>query len=368
MEFPLMKSGNALAATALFAAALCGQPAGPPYPPSPVLRGITLDWTTHQRDAIGSDNWQLTWADDGHQYAAWGDGGGFGGTNSAGRVSLGVARIEGAPDGYRGVNVWGGNGALYPATFEGKSWGMISTGGALYMWVVPKSLLADMQSEARLYRSPDHGATWQPADWAFTRADGLTIPTICQFGKDNNGARDRYVYHYFISPRDASGYNIQRPGAIYLARSPETELMHHAAYEFFAGMSGGRPSWTRDLAAKAPVFEDRENGVGWVSSVTYVHGLRRYILMCEHTSSSRGNFGMFDAPEPWGPWTMVTYLNESEGNYFGAGHVEPNTFFWNIPVKWQSLDGKRFTIVFTGAGRGKNNDSFNLVSGEFLLR
>jgi hypothetical protein len=90
--------------------------------------------------------------------------------------------------------------------------------------------------------------------------------------------------------------------------------------------------------------------------------------MCDHTSSSRGNFGMFDAPEPWGPWTTVEYLHESNGTQFGAGHVEPNTFFWNIPVKWQSRDGKRFTMVFTGAGRGKNNDSFNLIRGEFLLR
>jgi hypothetical protein len=28
-------------------------------------------------------------------YAAWGDGGGFGGTESIGRASFGVARIEG---------------------------------------------------------------------------------------------------------------------------------------------------------------------------------------------------------------------------------------------------------------------------------
>jgi hypothetical protein len=348
--------------------ALSGDAPRPPYAPSPVIRGIALDWSTHRSDAPGSDNWQLTWADDDHQYAAWGDGGGFGGTNSDGRVSLGVARVEGSPDDYRGVNVWGGKNALNPATFAGKSWGMISAGGALYMWVVPKSLLADMQSEARLHRSTDHGATWEAADWAFTRADGLTIPTICQFGKGNSGARDSYVYHYFIHPRDATGYHIQKPGAIYLARAPKDRLMERAAYEFFAGMKGSAPQWAHDAAAKRPVFEDRENGAGWVSSVAYVPGLKRYILMCDHTSSSRGNFGMFDAPEPWGPWTTVEYLHESNGTQFGTGHVEPNTFFWNIPVKWQSRDGKRFTMVFTGAGRGKNNDSFNLIRGEFLLR
>ena len=42
---------------------------------------MNIDWSTHQRHAPGSDNFQLTWADDGHQYGIWGDGGGFAGTN-----------------------------------------------------------------------------------------------------------------------------------------------------------------------------------------------------------------------------------------------------------------------------------------------
>jgi hypothetical protein len=66
----------------------------PPYPASAVLGPMTLDWSTHRRDALGSDNWQLTWADEDHLYGAWADGGGFGGFNSDGRVSLGFARIE----------------------------------------------------------------------------------------------------------------------------------------------------------------------------------------------------------------------------------------------------------------------------------
>ena len=80
-------------------------PAEAPYPPSPVIAGISLDWSTHQRHALGSDNWQLTWADDDHQYGAWADGGGFGGNNRDGRLGLGYVRIEGDWHNYRGVNV-----------------------------------------------------------------------------------------------------------------------------------------------------------------------------------------------------------------------------------------------------------------------
>lgn len=38
--------------------------AEPPYPPSPLIAGMELDWSTHERHAQGSDNFQLTWADD----------------------------------------------------------------------------------------------------------------------------------------------------------------------------------------------------------------------------------------------------------------------------------------------------------------
>ena len=46
-----------------------------PYPPSKAITGIA--WAPKEtivRKAKGSDNWPLTWADDDHQYTAYGDG------------------------------------------------------------------------------------------------------------------------------------------------------------------------------------------------------------------------------------------------------------------------------------------------------
>jgi hypothetical protein len=58
--------------------------------------------------APGSDLWLVTWGADGHLYTSQGDGGGFGGTNSKGSVSVGFARIDGPPENYVGVNIkWG---------------------------------------------------------------------------------------------------------------------------------------------------------------------------------------------------------------------------------------------------------------------
>src|SRR6187549_874230 len=103
--------------------------AAAPYPPSPVIAGVEFDFSTHRRLAPGSDNWPTTWADDGHLYSAWGDGGGFEGTNSKGRVLLGIARIVGGPSDYAGKNVWGGHEPEQPAQFGGKSYGILCVSG-----------------------------------------------------------------------------------------------------------------------------------------------------------------------------------------------------------------------------------------------
>ena len=136
-----------------------------PYPPSPVIADIALDWSTHQRHALGSDNWQLTWADDDHQYGAWGDGGGFWGNNRDGRVGLGYGRIEGDWHNYRGYSVWGGKNAANPALFSGKSWGTISIGGVLYSWVIP--------DEPDTGRPRDH---YRYIDWLDRRTTPPTGP------------------------------------------------------------------------------------------------------------------------------------------------------------------------------------------------
>lgn len=270
-----------------------------PYPESPVVTGISFDFSTHERHALGSDNWPVTWANDNHQYTSWGDGGGFGGTNTDGRVSLGVARVEGDATSYVGINVWGGKNSLYPATFGGKSYGILALGNTLYMWVSPGSNTQNYE-EARLYRSTDGGASWSGASWAFSKNDGLILPTFLQFGKGYQGARDEFVYIYANHLKDSSSLKVQKPGEIALIRVHKNSIMDRSAYQFFSGFDGGgNPLWTNDIKNRVPVFMD-PNGVGWNVSVSYNKGLNRYFLITEHETSMRGKMGVFDAPEPWG--------------------------------------------------------------------
>ena len=359
---------------------------GQPYPDSPLVEGLSIDWSTHQRHAPGSDNFQLAWSDDDHLYGAWGDGGGFHGTNSRGRVGLGFARIEGGPRDYQGFNVWGGHEAENPATFDGKSWATISIGGELYMWVIPDhpedKSYRNHYEYVELAKSIDKGASWTKAPWRFDQSEELTIPTFLNFGKDNAGVPNKfgdYVYSYFLAPQSPSmeqegpnGVNliVHRPGRIYLARVRKGDLMaSKAAYEFFAGREpSGEPRWG-SLEVKQPVFEDA-NGVGWCLSASYNPHLDRVILVTQHRQTSVGLLGIFDAPTPWGPWSTIEYFEEERP----FGHDRPdsdlpwqnNVFFAAFPTKW--LNGERFVLNFTGAGLGRDNDSFNTVEGRFIMR
>lgn len=338
-----------------------------PYPPSRVIKGIEFHWSTHLRLATGSDNWPVTWADDDHQYVVWGDGGGFGGTNSIGRSSIGVARLEGNWHDFRPENVWGGYQSRQDHQITGKSYGIVCIDGILYMWVGMLETKVDPFKEVKLAYSKDHGGTWEFTDWSLTSIDGVMMPTVCNFGRNYEGSRDDYVYHYLIRFQSYEGpdnyedkvdwLNCQKPGLIDLARVPKDQMLQRESYTFFSGMVDNKPSWTADINRRKPVFENPE-GVGWCINVSYNAGLKSYLLTTEHTETHRGNIGIFDAPEPWGPWTTVAYQNR-----WGEGHFPLNTFFWNFSNKWISTDGLTFSLIFTGR---KENDSFNIIRGKFI--
>ncbi|MCB1124451.1 MAG: DUF4185 domain-containing protein, partial [Verrucomicrobiae bacterium] len=287
---------------------------------------------------------------------------------------------------YLGYNVWGGFESENPATFDGKSWATISIGGDLYMWVVPD------KPESKAYRnhyeyfelakSSDKGATWTKAPWRFTEGEELTIPTFLNFGKDNTGvpsAFGDYVYSYFIGPQQVDMEQegprgvqliVHKPGKLYLARVRPKRLMESKeAYEFYGGLDArGNPRWV-GIEQKQPVFED-PNGVGWCMSSSYHSGLKRVLIATQHYFNRSGLMGIFDAPAPWGPWSTVEYHESSSP--FGAVRPgsdfpwEQNIFFLAFPTKW--FEGNRFTMNFTGAGQGRDNDSFNTVQGRFVLK
>ncbi len=82
------------------------------------------------------------------------------------------------------------------------------------------------------------------------------------------------------------------------------------------------------------------------SGITYDAALCRY-LWYQVLPESRdprgprfqGGFGIYDAPEPWGPWTTAYFTNDWD---VGPGETG------SIPTKWMSADGRTLHLVFSG--------------------
>ena len=333
-----------------------------PYPRSTVITGVVFNDASARTLAPGSDIWPITWAADGHLYTSWGDGGGFGGTNSDGRVSLGIGRVEGGKDEYHGFNIAGGRNAPHPAPFTGKSEGLLALGNTLYLWRDGKGSDNANFSSAGLYRSDDFGATWRATGVAFSKEKGAFAPgdeglfalAFCQFGRGYEGARDHFVYIYAPDVIDPSHWSLRKPGRVNLLRVPRSRIEDQSAYEVFTGLdASGRPQWTASVARRQPVWEDPINGTHRMAA-SYNPGLKRYLL----TNVTVNRFGwmtLYDAPEPWGPWTLahVEYNPERWGTW---------TILFTFVNKWLSPDGRSFVLVHT------RNDSWSTIEGTFIVR
>jgi hypothetical protein len=305
-----------------------------PYPPSPVITGIA--WAPKEtilRKAKGSDNWPLTWADDDHQYTAYGDGWGFEPFVPK-KLGLGFARVEGDLPGFQGINLraptgeQSGDGAK-----SKKASGILCVGGVLYLWT-------RNAGNAQLAWSKDHGTTWDWAGWKFTSSFGC--PTFLNFGKDYAGARDDFVYIY--SPDAGSAYT--PADRMVLARVPKGKIRERDAYEFFTGLdSHNHPLWSKEIADRGAVFTHQ--GRCYRSGITHNAGLQRYLWVqilpgtggTKADTRFEGGFAIYDAPEPGGPWTTVSFTEK-----WDVGPGESASF----PTKWMSKDGKTVPMVFSG--------------------
>jgi hypothetical protein len=314
-----------------------------PYPPSPVIRGGATFGAEIRRSAIDSDNWPLTWGNDDAQYTSYGDGFGFEPYVEK-KLGMGFARILGGPADYRGVNLRSnaertGNGANSP-----KASGILMVDGVLYLW-------ARNTGNAQLLWSRDQGQNWE---WGFrmgtaysppvardvARAETETFgsPAFLNFGRNYAGVRDDFVYTY--SQDGPSAY--ESDNGLVLARVPKHRIRERAAWQFFERVDpAGQPVWTADMARRGPVFSYPAN-CRRVDAV-YDPGIRRYLLAVAYDSD--GAWGLFDAPEPWGPWTTVLHRQWDV----------PGTHGYRLPAKWISADGLLLTLVFSGV---KPNDAF----------
>ena len=144
-------------------------------------------------------------------------------------------------------------------------------------------------------------------------------------------------------------------------RVPKDKIVVRGTYEFFAGLDADkRPLWTRSIEERSAVFEHRDTCLR--SAITWNPALRRY-LWWQHIPQPAGHkdrgdtrfeggFGIYDAPEPWGPWTTTFFTRQ-----WDVGPGEHGDF----PAKWMSKDGRSAYLVFSG------DDCFSVRRARFEL-
>jgi hypothetical protein len=134
-----------------------------------------------------------------------------------------------------------------------------------------------------------------------------------------------------------------------LARVPRNRILEQDAWEYFVQAGeGNAPEWTRDIQKRRavlsyPGFCERVDAV-------YNKGIGRYLLTVGHGHG--GAWSIFDAPEPWGPWTVAFHTSN-----WGLG----STHGYRLTTKWMSANGRTMWLVFSGAHSAEPNyDAFCL--------
>jgi hypothetical protein len=345
-----------------------------PYPRSEVIRSARWDLSgvARTRTALGSDLWPLTWGRDGDLYTAWGDGGGFDGTEESqqtGRASLGFARIEGIPDGrnpssYRGHNLWGTVPyAESQATFGGKVDDIISVDGILYaqggIWTRENCGCPDPTQQGGDNRvrtvawSSDLGKSWTLAPWWAMHGLGASL----QFGRDYREALDPLHIYLYYQEGGATSLYLRRVKRHSLAVDPSSP----GHFEYFSGLGpDGEPTWSATEAKAATVFTDSRAPLGTNigPAVAYDAALGRFLMVAFHGPLA-GQIGIFESASPWGPWATVAYYENWGGFNETAGEGNGVQF----PTKWISANGRTLWAVFSGLKTSEVNffDSFNVA-------
>jgi hypothetical protein len=298
-----------------------------PYIEPVTLTGIEIDWSTLVKAFEGSDNFAITLAYNGVQYAVWGDGWG---DNLNAKCSLGVSTIWGDFDNQVYDDLWWGE-------VSGKSYGILGANSVLYMWIGWPGSMEQTWEHTSIALSTDNGNNWAVSDWHYLKAHGFHTPCFLQAGLDYQDAPDDYIYSYATGNNDPNG-----PNYIYCFRVHKEHILEWTYYQYWT-VNG----WSNDIKQMQPIHSSNA-GLDTLS-VTYFKDL----VATQHTEIFKGNLLLLQSVTPYGPFT------EFHREYSFGG----DTFFWNFSLKWSS--GKDFVMIYTGIN---SEDAYHSVKGSFITQ
>ena len=358
----------------------------PPYPDSQLLAGLEWLAPASKYEGTRTDMHWHAWADDGALYCVDDDGDNFGGPWNFAHL----LRVTGTPPEHHVEEI-----SLFP---ELKRYsvdrlryvdGALAIGSRLYVaaydyvycdprrggeaayeldaggkpsptsdegWFV--DAMSQHGGVASLMYSDDYGQTWNNAPEEHTPyflGPNFAGLAFVGFGPGYTGVPDRFGDYVYAISNDC---NWEGGDNIYLARVPRDHVLDRTAWQFWSGSGLGlydvEPSWSADEDAATPIYRDP----GYVGhpTMTWNPGLERFLLALGSDSTPhnwdvpadtarttwhrRRELKILEAPTPWGPWSLLHFDDNWEGE-----HV---AYLPQIPPNWLSSDGLSGTLLFSG--------------------
>jgi hypothetical protein len=216
--------------------------------------------------------------------------------------------------------------------------------------------------DAQIIASSDFGRGWKPLLKQIKKPmfPGRTFgaPAFVNFGKDNEDARDSYVYA-------VSGEGWDNGVHCRLGRVPQDKILQIGAWEWVSAINGNEPVWSRNMRDAKPVLT-HPGYLGMVDMV-YLQGSKRYLLLAwrnkvKADSDSGSELIIYDAPEPWGPFTFVYHEDPWES-------VSLNPYNPRLPLKWFDHTKQVGWLLFSGSWRsGGKTPTYRAHVRPFRLR
>ena len=264
-----------------------------------------------------------------------------------------------------------------------KDAGLFCMGGKLYM-LIGRQLngatggmgtnTAFLQDAGQMIVSNDHGATWNnfqnPSTFNSQGSptdpiDATMFPglpgnfgsaTFVMYCPDNGSLgymdtcnlSDNATAYVYLMANDGYWNN---GNVLYLARVPRAKMsrLQPSDYQFFVGGDGiYDASWTTDQTKALPVL----SSPGKLSepNVQYIPTLNRYLmftysypegLALPTPASQHTIWQAYEAPHPWGPWTLINTTDWPTQGYYNpvilndtAGNLNPTIMFTNNFMMW----------------------------------
>jgi hypothetical protein len=164
-------------------------------------------------------------------------------------------------------------------------------------------------------------------------------PSFINFGQNNTNARDGYVYAISSDQWD-NGSNLR------LGRVAKDDIMRRDSWEWVCAFSPfGEPAWSHNLEESIPVLSLHH----WLGlpEMVYLASIRRYLLLTWHLHSDFSpddgtDLIILEAPEPWGPFSLVHFEENWESKAF-------TPYCPRLPLKWMEANGTTGWLQFSGS-------------------